>query len=183
MTLNLMLTSKSAVYLSADFRLVSLETQAPLPDSYDTQKLIPVIRRGWTALVAYMGIASAPPVIADMGQWIGDQVDAIPADGDWSELSTRLLHLNSSLGRLRGDRRIAFSVVGFRARQPFMMLVSNFIRLDGAITPAASQLTAYVRTPQRPEVRFVGTRRPDIFDRSRLVRLLQANATRGSFRS
>ena len=52
MTLNLMLTSKAAVYLSADFRLVSLDNQTPLPDSYDTQKLIPVIRRGWSALVA-----------------------------------------------------------------------------------------------------------------------------------
>ena len=72
-----------------------------------------MIRRGWTALVAYMGIASAPPVIADMGQWIGDQADAIPADGDWSELSTRLLQLNASLGRLRGDRRITFPSSGF----------------------------------------------------------------------
>jgi hypothetical protein len=54
MSLNLMLTSKAAVYLSGDFRLVSLEDQAPLPDSYDTQKLIPVIRSGWSALVAYM---------------------------------------------------------------------------------------------------------------------------------
>ena len=126
-----------------------------------------------------MGIASAPPVIADMGQWIGDQADEIPADGDWSELSTRLLQLNASLGRLRGDRRITFSVVGFRARQPFMMLISNFINLDGAITPAAPQLTAYLRTPHRPEVRFVGTVGPDIFHRARLVRLLQANATRG----
>ena len=179
MTLNLMLTSKAAVYLSADFRLVSLEDQTPLPDSYDTQKLIPVIRHGWTALVAYMGIASAPPVIADMGQWIGDQTDAIPPDGNWSELSTRLLHLNGALGRLRGDRRIAFSVVWFRDRQPWMMLISNFINLDGAITPAAPQLTAYLRTPHRPEVRFVGTVRPDIFDRVRLVRMLQANATRG----
>ena len=60
-----------------------------------------------------------------------------------------------------------------------MMLISNFINLDGAITPAAPQLTAYLRTPHRPEVRFVGTVRPDIFHRARLVRMLQANATRG----
>ena len=81
MTLNLMLTSKDAVYLSGDFRLVSIEHQAPLPDSYDTQKLIPVIRQEWAALTAYMGIASAPPLIDDMGQWIGEQLETIPPTG------------------------------------------------------------------------------------------------------
>jgi len=43
MTLNLMLISKDAVYLSGDFRLTSIKDQGALPDSYDTQKLIPVI--------------------------------------------------------------------------------------------------------------------------------------------
>jgi len=45
MTLNLMLTSKDAVYLSGDFRLTSIEDQAALPDSFDIQKLIPVKAR------------------------------------------------------------------------------------------------------------------------------------------
>jgi len=54
MTLNLMLTSKEAVYLSGDFRLTSIKDQAALPDSYDTQKLIPVIRHDWSALIAYV---------------------------------------------------------------------------------------------------------------------------------
>jgi hypothetical protein len=54
MTLNLILTSKDAVYLSGDFRLTSTKDQAALPDSYGTQKLIPVIRHGWAALIAYI---------------------------------------------------------------------------------------------------------------------------------
>src|SRR5689334_21866171 len=99
MTLNLMLTSRAAVYLSADFRLVAVEDQAPLTDSYDTQKLIPIIREGWSALIAYMGIASAPPVIEDMGQWIVDRIGAIPGDGDLAALSTQLLQLNRWLDR------------------------------------------------------------------------------------
>ena len=74
MTLNLMLTSKDAVYLSGDFRLTSIRDLAPIPDSYDTQKLIPVIRHAWTALIAYMGVASAPPLIDNMGQWIVDSI-------------------------------------------------------------------------------------------------------------
>jgi hypothetical protein len=179
MTLNLMLTSRDAVYLSGDFRLVSIEDQLALPDSYDTQKLIPVIRHGWAALVAYMGIASAPPLIPDMGQWIVEQLDGVPSGADFPELSTRLLRLNRWLDRIRGDRRIAFSVVGFRHRRPFMMLLSNFLDLDGHVTDAGPQLSAYVRTPVKPEVRAAGTVRPDVFERVRLVRMLQANASRG----
>jgi hypothetical protein len=57
MTLNLMLTAKDAVYLSGDFRLTSTEDQAALPDSHNTQKLIPVIRHDWAALIAYLGVA------------------------------------------------------------------------------------------------------------------------------
>ena len=119
-----MLTSKDAVYLSGDFRLTSIEDQAALPDSFDTQKLIPVIHHDWAALIAYMGVASAPPLISDMGQWIVEQMDSIPFDGSFSELSLRLLKLNMWVGRIRGDRRIAFSVVGFRNQRPFMMLIS-----------------------------------------------------------
>jgi hypothetical protein len=179
MTLNLMLTSRDAVYLSGDFRLVSLEDQAPLSDSYDTQKLIPVIRQEWSALVAYMGIASAPPLIDDMGQWIVDQVNAVPPGGDIRDLEAQLLFLNRRLDRIHGDRRVAISVVGFRDRQPFMMLLSNFIDLDGHVTKAGPQLRSFMRTPTRPEVRAVGTARPDVFERVRLVRMLQANAVRG----
>jgi hypothetical protein len=111
MTLNLMLTSKEAVYLSADFRLTSVQHGTALPDNYDTQKLIPMIRHDWAALIAYMGVASAPPLINNMGQWIVDQVDSAPINGSFLELSNRLQALNTSLGQIRGDRRIAFSVV------------------------------------------------------------------------
>ena len=180
MTLNLMLTSRDAVYLSGDFRLVSVRDQVPLPDSYDTQKLVPVIGHEWAALIAYMGVASAPPVVADVGHWIVEQMDAIPPSGPFEELSTRLLQLNPLLDRMRGDRRVAFSVVGFQNRRPFMMLLSNFLDLDGHVTDAGSQLRAYCRTPTQPEVRAVGTLRPDVFERVRLVRMLQANASRGA---
>jgi hypothetical protein len=178
MTLNLMLTSKDAVYLSGDFRLTSVRDQTPIPDSYDTQKLIPVIRQEWTALVAYMGVASAPPVIGDMGQWIVEQMDSIPLDGSFSELSRRLLKLNMRLDRIRGDRRIAFSAVGFREQRPFMMLISNFLNLDGQTTDVGPQLRAYIRKPTQPEVRAVGNIRPDVFERVRLERLLQVSASR-----
>jgi hypothetical protein len=178
MTLNLMLTSQDAVYLSGDFRLTSIKDQAALPDSYDTHKLTPVIRRGWAALIAYMGVASAPPLISDMGQWIVEQMDSIPHDGSFSELSRRLLRFNLLLSRIRGDRRIAFSVVGFSSQRPFMMLLSNFLDPNGNIVDASPQLRAYLRRSNQPEVRAVGTVRPDVFERVRLERLLQAGSSR-----
>jgi hypothetical protein len=114
-----------------------------------------------------------------MGQWLVDQINAVPPDRGIPELLAQLLHLNRRLDRIRGDRRIAISVVGFRNRGPFMMLLSNFVDLDGHVTVAGPQLKAYVRTPNQPEVRAVGTARPDVFERVRLVRMLQANAVRG----
>src|SRR5215831_366353 len=177
MTLNLMLTSKAAVFLSGDFRLTPMNGEPPVPDSYHTQKLIPVIRRDWSALVAYMGVASAPPLISDMGHWIVEQMDSIPIDGSFSELSRRLLKFNLWLGRIRGDRRIAFSVVGFCNQRPFMMLISNFLDSKGHIVDAGPQLRAYLRRSNQPEVRAVGTIRPDIFERVRLERLLQAGSS------
>jgi hypothetical protein len=178
MTLNLILTSKDAVYLSGDFRLTSIKDQAALPDSYHTQKLIPVIRHGWAALIAYMGVASAPPLMSDTGQWIVEEMDSIPLDGSFSEVSRRLLKLNVWLGRIQGDRRIAISVVGFWNQRPCMMLLSNFLDLHGRVTEAGPQLRTYLRRSNQPEVHAVGTVRPDVFERVRLERLLQASPSR-----
>jgi len=152
MTLNLMLTSRDAVYLSGDFRLTSIQENVALPDSYDTQKLIPVIRRDWAALIAYMGVASAPPLVSDVGQWIVEQMDLIPFDGNFSELSRRLLKFNLLLGKIREDRRIVFSVVGFWNQRPFVMLLSNFLDSNGRVIEAGPQLKAYLRRSNQPEV-------------------------------
>ena len=130
MTFNMMLASKDAVYLSGDFRLTSLIDQSALPDSYDTQKVVPVIRYGWAALVGYMGVASAPPVIRDVGEWIVEQLESIPVEGSFLQLPLKLLEANSWLGKIRGDTRLAFSVVGFCEGQPFMMLISPMNTLD-----------------------------------------------------
>ncbi|HET9218367.1 MAG TPA: hypothetical protein VFR18_15385 [Terriglobia bacterium] len=180
MTLNLMLTSRDAVYLCADFRLTSTKDQVALADSYDTQKLIPVIRGDWSALIAYAGVASAPPLIDDVGQWIVDQVESIPHNGSLSELSSRLLKFDTRLGRILGDRRIAFSVVGFSDQRPFMMLLSNFVDTSGQVVNAGPQLRTYVRRSKSPEVRAVGTARPDVFERVRLERLLHASSSHAS---
>ena len=180
MTLNLMLTSKDAVYLSGDFRLISIKDQTALPDSYDTQKLIPVLRQNWAALIGYMGVASAPPLIGDVGQWIVEQVDSIPHEANFSELSRRLLRFNDLLDRIRGERRIAFSVVGFCNQRPFMMWLSNFLDAKGRPAEIEPRLRAYIRRSDQADVRSVGTARPDVFERVKLEKLLKAGSSRGS---
>ena len=178
MTFNLMLASKDAVYLSGDFRLTSLIDHSALPDSYDTQKVVPVTRYGWAALVGYMGVASAPPVIHDVGEWIVEQLETIPVDGKVLQLPLKLLEANSWLGKIRGDTRLAFSVVGFCEGQPFMMLISNFLDFEGQATPVGPKLKLYRRTINEPEVRAIGSVRVDFADRVRLKRLLATNPAR-----
>ena len=129
-----------------------------------------------------MGVASAPPLLPDMGEWIVQQMEAIPFDGGFPELAQRLLRANSWVGRIRGDRRVAFSVVGFSEKQPFMMLISNFLNLDGKTTEAGPHLKASRRTPIQAEVRVVGSSRIDISEKARLRRLLQGNAAREPMR-
>jgi hypothetical protein len=58
------------------------------------------------------------------------------------------------------------------------MLISNFLNLDGHTIAGTSQLQAYVRMSNQTEVRAVGTVRPDVFERVRLERLLQASSPR-----
>ena len=155
MTLNLMLTSKNAVYLSGDFRLTYPDTGS-FTDNLDTQKLIPVIRFGWGALIAYTGVANAPAPFRDMGDWVSAQMDSIPMTGSINELLKWLLVADSWLTKVSSETRLAFSVVGFIQRKPFMILMSNFLDLDGHITQPRSHLEVLQRRPKQPEVRIVG---------------------------
>src|SRR5262249_15424844 len=103
--------------------------------------------------------------------------DSIPLDGSFSELSRRLLRFNLFLGRIRGDRRVAFFVVGFWDQRPFMMLLSNFVDTQGHIVVAGPHPTAFFRPSSQPEVRAVGTIRPDVFERVKLEKLLKAGSS------
>ena len=155
MTLNLMLTSRNAVYLSGDFRLTRRDT-GKFTDNLDTQKLIPVIRFGWGALIAYTGIANAPAPFRDTGDWVSAQMGSIPMRGSIEELPKRLLTADAWLSKISGEAPLAFSIVGFLGRKPFMMLVSNFLDLDGHITKPRSRLEIFRCKPKQTEVRVAG---------------------------
>ena len=176
MTLNLMLTSRNAVYLSGDFRLTQINT-GKFTDNLDTQKLIPVIRFGWGALIAYTGIANAPAPFHDTGDWVSAQMDSIPMRGSIDELPKRLLTADAWLTKISGDNRLAFSIVGFLGRKPFMMLVSNFLDLEGHMTDARSHLEVFRLKPKQPEVRIAGDiNAVTAADKEYLKLLLQQNA-------
>lgn len=152
-----MLTSRSAVYLTGDFGITDYFTRQ-FTVKLDTQKLIPVIRFGWAALIAYTGVASVPPLGHDTGAWVLAQMDTIPMDGSFNELPKRLLAANDWLSKIRdpAPRELAFLVVGFVERRPFMMLASNFLDLDGNITHLRPQLELFQRRPKQPEVLVPG---------------------------
>jgi len=178
-----MLTSRNAVYLSGDFRITRYDTDGTT-DDHNTQKLIPVIRYGWGALIAYTGVASAPPVITDTGNWILAQMDEITARGSFSEIQKRLLNANKWLSKLRGSHPLAFSVVGFVERQPFMMLISNFSDLDGNIFRPSRDLKVFQRKPKLAEVRVAGDVNAVLKEERHLLELLlQRNTDRQIIRT
>jgi hypothetical protein len=176
MTLNLMLTSRNAVYLSGDFRLTRRDT-GEFTDNLDTQKLIPVIRYGWGALIAYTGVASAPAPFRDTGDWMSSQMGSISMRGSIEELPKRLLAADTWLTKISGETPLAFSIVGFLGRKPFMMLVSNFLDLDGHVTKPRSRLEVFRRRPKQPEIRITGdSNAVQTDDIEKLAILLRKNA-------
>ena len=59
-----------------------------------------------------------------------------------------------------------------------MMLISNFLDLDGQTTAVGPRLKLYRREINQPEVRAIGSVRVDFADRVRLKRLLATNPAR-----
>ncbi len=158
MTLNLMLTSRSAVFLSGDFRITYRypDGRVRWVDDVHTQKVIPVFKFGWSALVAFTGVAATPQV-GDIGDWISHQLQEIRLDAGFEELPSKLLAAESWLSKISDDRRIAFSVVGFVQRRPYAMVISNFLDLDGHFfNPPLPQLQRFETRPKRPEVWVAG---------------------------
>lgn len=150
-----MITSPNVVYLSGDFRLTQTDT-LNYTDNLDTQKLIPVIRFGWGALIAYTGIANAPSPYLDMGDWVSAQMNEIPMSANIDEIPKRLLSINPWLIKHYNKERLAFSVVGFSERKPFMMLVSNFLNFDGYFAEKSTNLEVFRRKPKNVEVNVTG---------------------------
>lgn len=149
-----MLASRHAVYLSGDFRLTY--SSGHFKDDLNIQKIIPVVRYGWGALVAYVGVASYPNVVKDMGEWIREQMDRIAMNGDVKEIPQRLLEANTLFKKMSEKKPHAFSIVGFEGRKPFIMVISNFFDVNGVRTSVRSELKTTIKKPKQSEILVVG---------------------------
>jgi hypothetical protein len=144
-----MLTSPSGVFLSGDFRLTS--RPGAFSDNLNTQKLVPVVKFGWSALVSFAGVGRTSSGL-DVGEWLAEELAAIDMHEDVSELERRLLGANTWLRALGPQRHHIFSAVGFNGARPFAMVISNFLDEHGQWLPTVGDLSCRVYYPDRPEV-------------------------------
>lgn len=169
-----MLVSRNIAYLSGDFRLTYSNNRHL--DELDTQKLIPIFRYGWGALIAYSGVAKAPPFVSDMGNWILAKINSIPMKGKIEELPQKLLEVNQWINKIQGDKRLTFSVVGFVGRRPFMMVISNCVDREGRETQLQPELVWRESRPKQAEVKVMGDRSSVLpEEKEQLRKLLQEN--------
>ena len=148
MSLNLMVTSPSGAYLSGDFRLTSNVGHV---DDLNTQKMVPIVRLGWSALVSFAGIGRTS-IGLDVGEWLAGELGAIGLDESIVELEQRLSSADSWLCGMGSSRHHIFSVVGFEGSRPFAMVVSNFLDANGQRKPSVGSLSSNIFYPNRPQV-------------------------------
>jgi hypothetical protein len=149
MTLNLMLASPSAVYLSGDFRLTS--TSGRFTDNLNTQKLVPVLKLGWFALVSFAGLGRTAAGM-DVGDWLAAETAAIDQHAGVDELERRLIGADTWLSALGPARHHIFSAVGFNGAQPFAMAVSNYLDDQGQYLPAVGHMRSRMVATDQPQV-------------------------------
>jgi hypothetical protein len=158
MTLNLMLTSREIVYLSGDFRVTTFECGRVInrEDDFSVQKIVPAIKRNWSALVAWAGIAKTPSG-ESIGDWLAGAVETIDIQAPFDELERRLLSANSWLSQCR-SKDLAFSVVGYVGKKPVALIVSNYLHFEGRVyNPCRPRLEVTGKSnPKRPEVFVAG---------------------------
>jgi hypothetical protein len=125
-------------------------------DDPRVQKLIPVLKYRWSALVSFAGLAAAPG-IPDVGDWLSNQMDQIDMDARVTALENKLLEANEWLKRVNSQWPVAFTVVGFANNRPFSMLISNAMDLHGQFfNPLLSELKVFPHRPKEPEARPIG---------------------------
>jgi hypothetical protein len=155
MSLNLMLTDRSAVYLSGDFRL-TYNLGGNWRDDLQVQKLVPVLKFRWGALVSFAGVAQTAEGI-DVGDWISEQTHCIEMNAPFEQLPKTLLSADDWLSRMVGDRRLIFSIVGFIGRRPTRVIISNFVDAAGnRYEPAHHKLKVFSSKPKKPQVHVAG---------------------------
>lgn len=174
MTLNMMLTSRHGVYLTGDFRLAYSDGHTE--DDLLAQKLVPVVKFEWCALVAFCGIAKTPKGL-DVGDWLSNAVHVDERKESIGAFVARLQTADRWLSGLRGERRLTITVVGFNRRRPFAAVLSNFEDADGKKLPKVQRhLQTFRFKPKDIELRFFGDPASvSVDDRKHLENILRKN--------
>lgn len=126
MTLNIILISDNAVYMSSDFRITYRDGRSGDPL---TQKQIVLFRQDWSALVSFAGVAETH--VVKTGDWLVEATKKIPIDAEFEDLERVLLSADSWLSHIKKDSWLTFSVAAFVFGQSVAMLVSNFQKIGG----------------------------------------------------
>lgn len=154
MTLNILATSRHAVYATGDFRLT---TGARRHDDLNLQKLIPVIKLGWCGVVAFSGIGRYGSL--DVGAWIVQQVRDRQPDEPAMLFVERLKMADKLLERIPEQYRyLTIAMAGFIQRNPFYIVITNCTDDHGKpLLHRLPHLETHIRKPKKPEVRVFGS--------------------------
>lgn len=157
-TLNLIMTSRQAVYLSGDFCLYYPHEKKSVTD-VTVQKLIPVGRYDWNALVSFCGIAKTPSGL-DVDRWIVNNVNAGDKGESVDDFIDRLTGNDTWLREFSDrDRSLTISICGFHGKRPFAICLSTVEKFDGPLSKGPRR--RLVRTglkPKNPQLFVFGMR-------------------------
>jgi hypothetical protein len=154
MTLNIAATTRHAVFLTGDFRL---SRGSRREDDTTVQKIVPVVKKGWCALVAYSGIGRFNSF--DVGRWIAEQSRFGDTGESLSDYLERLRSADRWLSRVPSESRwLTICVVGFRGRDPFVQVISNAHNRDGVRSDKRlAALETFKAKARKAEVRLFGS--------------------------
>jgi hypothetical protein len=156
MTLSLLYSSRQAAYLTGDFRFTYSDGHPE--DDLSAQKLVPVIKYDWSALVSFCGIAKTSQGL-DVGNWIAEQSRPDLMREPFADFIGRLNGAGKWLAPVRGCNPLTISMAGFRRKRPFVLCLSNHQDLEGHTFDSGSQLRTFELQPQKPYVRVFGDTR------------------------
>ncbi|TYB41099.1 tetratricopeptide repeat protein [Actinomadura chibensis] len=150
MTLVLVLSDESSIYMSCDYMYTDHFTGRELET--DAQKLVRLLRPGWNALVGFTGLGyiEGKPT----GSWIVEATSGLTADSSFEEILDSLLEADDYIRSVRqGDLgNHSFIVASIRGSQALIGLVSNIyeIRRGQLVKAQASELKVSFTKPGVP---------------------------------
>jgi hypothetical protein len=150
------MTSRQAVYLSGDFCLFYPHEKKSITD-ITVQKLIPIGRFDWNALVSFCGIAKTS-IGFDVDRWIMQNVNAGENDESVDEFVDRLANRDTWLSELsNSDRTLTICICGFHGKRPFAICLSTVEKFGAPLSNRPRR--RLVRTglkPKEPQVFVFG---------------------------